>query len=144
MEIQLSKKKAVLKGCLILMRPPNLPTAAADIIAGAAIAGFFTGSYSEAVAGFLLLIVASVFMYAGGVVLNDVFDVKIDAVERPKRPIPSGMVSLKTASYLAFGFLVLGISLAFLNSITTGIVALLLALSIVLYDAVAQHHAFFG
>ena len=144
MEIQLSKKKAVLKGCLILMRPPNLPTAAADIIAGAAIAGFFAGSYSEALPGFFLLIVSSVFLYAGGVVLNDVFDVKIDTEERPKRPIPSGMVPLKTASYLGFSFLFLGILLSFLNSITTGVVALLLALSIVLYDALAKHHAFFG
>src|SRR5690606_12344221 len=101
MGIQSYKKTSVFKGCLILMRPPNLPTAAADIISGAAIAGFFVTSWSlipqETIIGLLLLILGSVCLYAGGVVLNDVFDFKIDKVERPERPIPSGVVTLKTA-----------------------------------------------
>lgn len=149
METQLSKEKTtVLKGCLILMRPPNLPTAAADIIAGAAIVGFFTNNYLQSeeasISGFLFLVCSSVFLYAGGVVLNDVFDFKIDAVERPKRPIPSGIVSLKTASYLGFVLLFMGIILSFLSNYTSGFVALLLAGVILLYDKLAKHHAFFG
>lgn len=149
METQLSKEKTtVLKGCLILMRPPNLPTAAADIIAGAAIVGFFTNNYLQSgeasISGFLLLVFSSVFLYAGGVVLNDVFDFKIDAVERPKRPIPSGIVSLKAASYLGFVLLFMGIILSFLSNYTSGFVALLLAGVILLYDKLAKHHAFFG
>ncbi|MBU3823089.1 UbiA-like protein EboC [Flavobacteriaceae bacterium XHP0103] len=143
METKLSKKPSVFKGCLVLMRPPNLPTAAADIIAGAAIVGFFVNN-TVLVSDFLLLVIASIFLYAGGVVLNDVFDFKIDAVERPNRPIPSGVVSLKMASGLGFGLLIIGVLLSFLSNFTAGFVALLLTAAILLYDGLAKHHAFFG
>lgn len=148
MGIKSSNKIAVFKGCLILMRPANLPTAAADIITGTAIAGFFTSSLvkipQETITDFILLILASVFLYAGGVVLNDVFDLKIDAEERPERPIPSGIVSLKTASILGGSLLAFGIILSLLCNLYTGLVALCLAGTIVLYDALAKHHVFFG
>ena len=82
-----------LKAYLQLCRPANLPTAAADVLAGTAISGLFAveGAFQMAdieVLPFLLLVMASVFLYAGGVVLNDVFDIEIDRVERPERPIP--------------------------------------------------------
>jgi 4-hydroxybenzoate polyprenyltransferase len=148
MEIKSSKKTSVFKGCLILMRPPNLPTAAADILTGAAIAGFFAIAWSllpqETIIGFILLILASVCLYAGGVVLNDVFDFKTDQVERPERPIPSGVVSLKLASLLGGSLLVLGILLSFICNIYAGLVALCLASAIILYDSLAKHHGFFG
>ncbi|WP_100611661.1 UbiA-like protein EboC [Confluentibacter lentus] len=148
MEIKSSKKTSVFKGCLILMRPPNLPTAAADIIAGAAIAGFFATSWllfpKETILDLLLLILASVCLYAGGVVLNDVFDLNIDLQERPERPIPSGVVSLKTASLLGGSLLALGILLSFSCNLSAGLVSIGLAGAIVLYDAIAKHHVFFG
>lgn len=148
MEIKSSKKTSVFKGCLILMRPPNLPTAAADIVAGAAIPGFFATSWSvfpkETILDLLLLILASVCLYGGGVVLNDVFDLKTDTRERPERPIPSGIVSLKSASILGGSLLFLGIFLPFLCNLYAGFVALCLAGSIVLYDAISKHHVFFG
>ena len=43
-----------------------------------------------------------VFLMAGaGNVINDVFDYKIDAVNKPDRPIPSGKISLKNARIYA-------------------------------------------
>jgi 4-hydroxybenzoate polyprenyltransferase len=147
MGIKSSKKTSVFKGCLILMRPPNLPTAAADIMAGAAIAGIFAAGVSlsqERSADLLLLILASVCMYAGGVVLNDVFDLKIDKEERPERPIPRGIVSLKRASLLGGSLLALGILLSFLCNLYAGLVSIALAGAILLYDSLAKHHVFFG
>ncbi|PKQ44618.1 UbiA-like protein EboC [Confluentibacter flavum] len=148
MGIKSSKKTSVLKGCLVLMRPPNLPTAAADIITGAAIAGFFATGWveipQEIIVDFILLTLASVFLYAGGVVLNDVFDLKIDTEERPERPIPSGVVSLKTAAFLGGSLLFFGIILSFASNLYAGFVALCLAVSILLYDSKAKHHVFFG
>jgi len=83
----------VLRGYLRLARPANLPTAAADIFAGAAIAGII--SYSEPISmsymPLVYLVFSTIFLYAGGVALNDVFDYELDAVERPERPIPSGL-----------------------------------------------------
>ena len=136
----------VLKGYLRLTRPANLPTAAADIFAGVAISGvlltstnYFSWGLSTA-----YLAVASVFLYAGGVVLNDVFDVEIDKIERPERPIPSALIKLNAAAFFGALLLVLGVAMAFLVTPLSGFVAAVLALAIVLYDAYAKKYAFFG
>ncbi|WP_424989222.1 UbiA-like protein EboC [Flagellimonas sp.] len=138
-----------LKAYLQLCRPANLPTAAADVLAGTAISGLFAvdGAFQLAdiaVLPFLLLVMASVFLYAGGVVLNDVFDIEIDRVERPERPIPSGVVPLGKARSLGFVLLAVGIGLAFFVGKTTGLIAVFLALSILSYDKFAKHHPRLG
>ena len=138
-----------LKAYLQLCRPANLPTAAADVLAGTAISGLFAveGAFQLAdieVLPFLLLVMASVFLYAGGVVLNDVFDIEIDRVERPERPIPSGIVPLGKARSLGFVLLAVGIGLAFFVGKTTGLIAVFLALSILSYDKFAKHHPILG
>lgn len=126
------------------MRPPNLPTAAADIITGAAIVGVFAEHWMTFPYNFIILIVASILLYAGGVVLNDVFDHKIDAIERPERPIPSGIVPFRTAAILGGSLLVLGVLLSFKCNRDAGMVSIVLASAILLYDARAKHHSFFG
>ncbi len=138
-----------LKAYLQLCRPANLPTAAADIVAGISIAGFFAGlsAFEIPHSNFLpalILILASVFLYAGGVVLNDVFDIEIDKVERPERPIPSGVVPLGKATLFGFVLLLVGICLAFLTNTTCGLISIVLALAILSYDKFAKHHAFLG
>lgn len=133
----------VLKGYLRLCRPPNLPTAAADILAGLSIAGYYTRNMPVYGNDFLLIF-ASVFLYAGGVVLNDVFDAKLDSVERPERPIPSGLISLKNARIFGFTLLVLGILLASLVSMLSMVVAIGLACSILAYDAFSKNFSFLG
>ena len=132
-----------------LARPANLPTAAADILAGAAIAGIFILDNERSMVEFqigslLFLVASSVFLYAAGVILNDVFDFKLDQIERPERPIPSGRVSLRSAAIFGAILMLFGILIAFLTNSLSGIVALVLALSILLYDALAKTHGFFG
>ncbi|WKX76982.1 UbiA family prenyltransferase [Zobellia laminariae] len=133
-----------------LARPANLPTAAADILAGVAIGGVFVGSMDAGFVGSSLfinivyLVFSSVFLYAGGVILNDVFDFKLDQVERPERPIPSGVVPFNAAAMYGATTLVIGVLLAFLVSGTSGIVAVALALAILLYDGIAKKYDFFG
>ncbi|OWW23844.1 ubiquinone biosynthesis protein UbiA [Zobellia sp. OII3] len=133
-----------------LARPANLPTAAADILAGVAIGGVFVGGVQSDFIGssvflnVVYLVFSSVFLYAGGVILNDVFDFKLDKVERPERPIPSGVVPLRSAAIYGGLTLTIGVGLAFLVSQLSGIVALALALAILLYDAVAKRYDFFG
>ena len=140
----------VFLGYARLARPANLPTAAADILAGAAVAGVISKivqtnfESSSLVVDVLYLVLASVFLYAGGVILNDVFDLKIDKVERPERPIPSGLISSSSAAVYGAGTLLLGILLAFLVSSFSGFIATALAVAILLYDALAKKHGFFG
>jgi 4-hydroxybenzoate polyprenyltransferase len=138
-----------LKGYLQLARPANLPTSAADIVAGASLAGAFVaiqGSNWSAVPwlDFLVLLSSSVLLYAAGVILNDVFDLPIDRVERPERPLPSGLIAVKAASFFGASLMSIGVALAFLVHALAGSLALALALAIVLYDALAKKHGFFG
>ncbi|GGW33045.1 UbiA-like protein EboC [Arenibacter certesii] len=137
----------VLKGYLQLTRPANLPTSAADILAGIAISGFFLINTEEQALGWmavLLLVCSSIFLYASGVVLNDVFDYRLDCVERPERPIPSGVVPLTSASIFGGALMVLGVLAAFCVGITSGAISLALGVSILMYDALGKHHSFFG
>ena len=140
----------VVKGYLRLARPANLPTAAADIFAGAAISGYFVNVpmdgiwESSRLSAFLLLAFASIFIYAAGVVLNDVFDHKLDKIERPERPIPSGLIPLRSAAIFGGILLNIGVLLAFMVNQMSGIIAFVLGICILLYDAVAKHHDIFG
>jgi len=128
----------VLLGYAKLARPANLPTAMADIMAGCSISGFTLLVTSDTFLNgplylnLILLLFSSTFLYAGGVVLNDVFDFKIDQIERPERPIPKGDVSLKGASLFGSGLLISGIFLSFFVNYLSGVIALILALTILL------------
>ena len=73
------------------MRPANIVTAVADILAGIAMAGTLYFKQFD-ITAIILLILSTAFLYGGGVVMNDVFDADLDKVERPERPIPSGLI----------------------------------------------------
>jgi geranylgeranylglycerol-phosphate geranylgeranyltransferase len=63
---------------------------------------------------FLFVIVALI--TAAGNVINDFFDAKIDAINRPDRPIPSGAVSRGAARGFAVTLFVAGILVSFFTS----------------------------
>jgi 4-hydroxybenzoate polyprenyltransferase len=121
---------------LQLIRLPNVLTAAADSLAGWLLA---MGSVSEPLR-WLPLIVASMVLYASGTALNDVFDLEEDRTERPGRPLPSGRVSTRRAAWLGGLGLLIGPILALASgSAVSGVVAALLAGSILAYDAGLKH-----
>ena len=125
------------------MRPANVVTAVSDILAGIAISGFFfTGPVHYP--SIIWLILSTMGLYAGGVVMNDVFDEKLDAIERPERPIPSGLIPKPEATSLGLSLLAAGVFLAFLVSILSGAIALLIAIAALVYDKWAKHHSFLG
>lgn len=131
---------------LLLIRPANLITAATDIAAGAAIAITLAlaSEVSATVGSFLLLVLSSVFLYAGGIAFNDVFDAELDRLERPERPIPSGTVSRPKAGLYAGCLLLAGILIAFAHHQVSGILATSIALLTLSYNSRAKHHPFFG
>lgn len=121
-----------IKPYLQLVRLPNLFTAAADSLAGWLLV---RGSLDEP-DRWVPLVLASVSIYAAGIVLNDVFDYEIDRAERPNRPLPSGRVSRRFAAWLGGIALGLGPCLAALSgSVASVVVSLILAACVLGYDA---------
>jgi 4-hydroxybenzoate polyprenyltransferase len=130
-------------GFLRLTRPANIVTAISDILAGAAIAGY-TGGMPE-LTSVLLLIAATIGLYGGGVVFNDVFDAALDRVERPERPIPSGLISEKEGALLGGSLLIAGVVAASVYAFNpSGIIALAIAIAALIYDKWGKHHSFLG
>jgi 4-hydroxybenzoate polyprenyltransferase len=125
---------------LQLMRPANIITAWADILAGFAASGVI--SPNDPNLAWLLL--ATTGLYGGGVVFNDIFDAELDREERPERPIPSGRASRQGAIYLGVILLVVGIIAAINVSFLSFAIALGVAIAALLYDAVSKHNNWLG
>ena len=123
---------------LTLVRPANVTTALADVLAGYAVAGL----QNPPALPWLLASTAS--LYAGGIVLNDYFDRHLDRVERPERPIPAGHVG--AASAAAFGALLLtaGVLFAVAATRAAAVVAAAIAASVLLYDAWGKRFSLFA
>jgi 4-hydroxybenzoate polyprenyltransferase len=137
------------------MRPANIVTSVADVLAGMTIAGFFgQANRMEAITpmspGFHFwmkgvgLCVATIGLYGGGVVFNDVFDARLDAVERPERPIPSGLILIRQAAALGTILLLLGIGAASTVNSVAGILAAAVAAAALIYDKWGKHQTFLG
>jgi len=126
-----------------LFRLPALFTAFADVLLGYFIAYGPTNPYFSGTA-LAMLLASSAFLYTAGMVLNDVYDVEVDARERPQRPIPSGRVPLEVARLIGFEFLIIGMAfgwgVSWLDgSYRPGLIASALALAVVMYDRVLKH-----
>jgi len=105
---------------LQLMRPANIVTSVADILAGIAIVSIPVSSIRAFWPAMLLLCLSTACLYGGGIVFNDVFDVELDRIERPERAIPSGKVSLKEAVMLGTILLCTGVLSALFVSTVSG------------------------
>lgn len=132
-------------GILQLMRPANIVTSIADVLAGIAISGVLAKSnFSTSYTSILLLCISTAGLYGGGVVFNDVFDAELDKLERPERAIPKGIVSLKEATMLGVILLLTGIISAAIVSEIAGLLALSIAFAALIYNKWSKHNAFFG
>ena len=65
----------------------------------------------------ILGVLTYIFLAASTNIVNDFYDIEIDKVNRPERPIPRGSISLKQAKELFFLYLIIGIILSLLNTL---------------------------
>lgn len=128
------------------MRPANIVTSIADVLAGIAISGVLYNFMlaSDYILCAVALCFSTAFLYGGGIVFNDVFDAELDKVERPERAIPSGAITVKEASFLGALLLVLGIVLAFSCGILSGFLAVLIAVFALVYNKWGKHRPLLG
>jgi 4-hydroxybenzoate polyprenyltransferase len=123
-----------LRAYLQLCRIPAVFTAMADIVLGyMLVRAEFTPAPD-----FWLLLGASSSLYLAGMVFNDVFDRRIDARERPQRPLPSGRVSFRGAVIFGAVLVVLGLVCAALAGTKSLTVAAMLTGCIFLYDGLLK------
>lgn len=125
-----------LRTLLLLGRVSNLPTVWSNCLAGWMLAE--GGDWGP----FALLGFAATCLYVGGMYLNDAFDAQFDQQHRPERPIPSQAIRVEAVWAWGFGWMAAGLACLFLFRETTIILALLLAVAILVYDAVHKIFAF--
>jgi 4-hydroxybenzoate polyprenyltransferase len=127
-----------------LMRLPNVFTAFADILLGAATAGYLTQRLDLV----FILLISSGCLYLGGMVINDYFDREADARTQAFRPIPSGRIRSRTAGMIGALLLILGIGSASLTLLLANystdrlmppVIAMMLVIAIISYNYYLKH-----
>lgn len=117
-----------LRTLLLLGRVSNLPTVWSNCLAGWLLGG--GGDWPP----LAVLCSGATLLYVGGMFLNDAFDAEFDAQHRRERPIPSGAITAGTVWRLGLAMLIAGTALLTLLGVTTAILAVSLAGTILLYD----------
>jgi len=105
------------RGLLDLIRPANCVMIGFAVIVGAFVSkppsipafqlalGFFTG----------------LFLCAYSMAVNDIYDLEVDRINRPDRPIPSGRISVQEAYRVSLVFLVVGLACSALSLIALAV-----------------------
>lgn len=115
---------------ITILRPINLLITFFTIYVSIVIADKLLAFTQKAFLGSL----AGALIGGAGMVINDYFDVEIDKVNRPQRPIPSGKISLKSALIYYFVLNLLALLLVSQISFYAFLIALLSIFVIFLYS----------
>jgi geranylgeranylglycerol-phosphate geranylgeranyltransferase len=91
-----------------------------------------------------LIFFSMAFITSAGFAINDYFDRESDAVIKPKRPIPSGALSLKQVVAVSSFLFVLGLGLAFLINWLSFVILLIDSILLLLYSAFVKRKSGFA
>lgn len=120
-----------LKAATGLCRPVNGIIAAAAVWMGAFIAGGDPVSLAVPLCFFSC---ATFLILAAGNTFNDLADIRIDAVNRPLRPLPSGRISPRQAGAAAALEAATGLAFGFAAGLIPGVISFFAGLSLVVYS----------
>ncbi len=116
-----STLKQKVRGMVQILRP-ELPFAAGVcVILGEVVALGALPPIRQAVLGFL----CGFFISGSAIVLNDYFDLEVDRVNTPERPLPSGLISPREAILLAILTALIGLGAAWLLGVSAFILCFL-------------------
>lgn len=124
------------RGIVRLMRPINCIMMGFAVFVGVVLAtpSFAVDSWLKILYGF----VTGFTLCAAAMVVNDFYDRKIDAINEPSRPIPSGLVGSSEALVLAGVLSVVGLVFALLTSVLCLVVALISLVIVITYMTVGK------
>lgn len=101
-----------IKAYFELIRLKNCLTASFGAFIGGLIASYF----NLAMIDNLILASIVVFLVCGfGNALNDIYDLKIDRINKPERPIPSKRITLNNAKAFSYSLVVMGLFISLFN-----------------------------
>jgi geranylgeranylglycerol-phosphate geranylgeranyltransferase len=118
-----------LKGIVLLLRPKN-----AILASIGALVGWFSAKIPlYPLDRLILCLLVPSLILMGGNAINDFFDVEIDKINRPYRPIPSGLVRRKEAALLYLLLSAAGTLLSYFISVVHFAIALFFSIAWYLY-----------
>jgi len=134
----------ILGGLVGLLRPINLLLSVAGVFVGAylGVGDDLLGPYYLKVV--LLAAVSAAAITAAANALNDAFDVKVDRVNRPDRPIPSGRITERAATVTWLTGAILGIATSLMISVENVMIAAASIVLVYLYSAALKRVGFVG
>jgi len=129
-----------LSGILTLIRPLNSTMVGFAVIVGMVVSGFPKISYLSAALGFL----TGFFISSYSMIVNDKYDIEVDKVNNPTRPLVKGSVSIKEAELAAVTLLALGLAASILLGWLTLLIAAIFALIAWLYNYRVKEYGLLG
>ncbi len=123
-------KSSLFTAVIRISRPVNVFIGALSIFIAAFISGSLSPWYKV-----LLACLSGGIIAAAANTINDYFDLEIDRINKPARPLPAGQVSPASARRWAFGEFLLGIFLSFFINLPAFGIALTISLLLYLYSA---------
>ena len=114
----------------ILTRPLNILLGALSIFLGA----LLSGGDLQPMLNVVLACCSGALIMSAGNVINDCFDIEIDRVNKPFRPIPAGKVSQASARYFAIILFVFGAFLSIFINWSTFVLAVVISFGLFYYS----------
>ena len=128
------------KGLLALLRLPYwLMTGGLSLLTAFAITKDLIGYET-----ILLIFFSMAFITSAGFSINDYFDRESDAVIKPRRPIPSGVLSLKQVIAISGILFAVGLALAFLINWLSFLILLVDCILLLFYSALIKRKSGFA
>lgn len=93
---------------------------------------------------FWMLTISTLLIAAAGYIINDYYDIKIDAVNKPNKQVIGKLMRRRAAIFTHTAFNLLGIVIAFFLSFEVGVVCFLVSFWLWLYSNNLKRRAFIG
>jgi geranylgeranylglycerol-phosphate geranylgeranyltransferase len=129
-----------ISGVFRLIRPLNCSVMGFAIVVGAFLAGYSNLQWQNLVYG----AITAFTLTGAAMAVNDYYDFKIDRINEPKRPIPSGAVSLKAALFVTCLLTAIGLFFAFILSLFCFLFAVVAWLIMVTYSTIGKRSGLAG
>jgi geranylgeranylglycerol-phosphate geranylgeranyltransferase len=124
---------------LKLTRPPNNLIVALSVLVGALVAGEIDHWW-----GVVFACLSALFISAGGNCLNDFFDVEIDRINKPFRPLPRGEISTKSTLWFSGFLFLIGFCLSIFIGLLSVVIAITAIILLIFYGHTLKRKLFWG